>query len=539
MNRNPISRKNDDKDTGKLDLPLFLGAIIILAVISIPIILFPDEAMVIVEGINNFITTNLGNWYIWFAFFTLIFCGYVVFSKYGKIKMGDPETKPEYNTFSWAAMLFCGGIGGTVIYWGFIEWVYYFTDPPLHYETGTWAAAELSAALGPYHWGFLAWTIYIIGGCACGYIIHVKKCSVFRISEACRGFFGDKVDGILGKVIDIGFIFGLIAGSATAFGLGTPLITALIHELTGIPDNNVLKIGTLLGITCIFAFTSFRGLEKGMKRISDANVSLTICVLIAIAIFGGGLVFTLDMSTTALGIIFQNFIQLNSWMDPGNVTNSYPETWSVYYWAYATVFAPFYGLFFAKISKGRTMREMILGTVTFGSAGCFAVFMVLSSFGIHLHMNGTLDLVSSLDSLGAPATIIEIIKNLPVSRLFMALLLIIIVLFVATTYDATSGVLASVSQTRLDKNGESKPWLRLLWAFFLVALPSGFIIGGSPLRAIQTITVIFALPCSVICIILAWSYVKMVKQDTADKKYSIESGVYNEKGLLTEDKPDA
>ena len=121
----------------------------------------------------------------------------------------------------------------------------------------------------------------------------------------------------------------------------------------------------------------------------------------------------------------------------------------------------------------------------------------------------------------------------------MALLLIIIVLFVATTYDATSGVLASVSQTRLDKNGESKPWLRLLWAFFLVALPSGFIIGGSPLRAIQTITVIFALPCSVICIILAWSYVKMVKQDTADKKYSVESGVYNEKGLLTEDKPDA
>ena len=534
-----MSKKNTpvtNDSEGKLDLPLFIGAIIILLTISIPIIIFPDQSMVIVTNINSVITTNFGNWYVWFAFFTLAFALYIIFTKYGNIRLGDPDSKPEYSTFSWAAMLFCGGIGGTVIYWGFVEWIYYFQAPPLHYATETWEAAELAAALGPYHWGFMAWTIYIIGGCACGYIIHVKKSSVFRISEACRGAFGDKVDGILGRIIDLGFIFGLIGGSATAFGLGTPLITALIHNLTGIPDNDMLKIGVLLGVTCIFAFTSFMGVEKGMKRISDGNVSLTICVLFAIAVFGGGLVFTLDLATTSLGMIAQNFIQMNSWMDPGNVSNGYPEAWSVYMWAYSAVFAPFYGLFFAKISKGRTMKGMIIGTVGFGSLGVFAVFMILSGFGIKLHMEGTINLVESLATVGAPNTIIAIISTLPMPKLFMGLILTCMVLFVATTYDATSGVLASVSQTKLNKNGESKKWLRLVWAFGLVALPSGFILADSPLTAVQTIVVIFALPCTVVCIALAYSFIKMVDSDVENGKFSFETGIYNKDGVKSDKK---
>lgn len=524
MSTNKKIRKNDNSE-GKLDLPLFLGAVILLAIISIPIMIFPEKGMEVVNNINNFITTNFGFWYVWFAFGTFGFCAYICLSKYGKMKLGDPDTKPDYSTFSWAAMLFCGGIGGTVIYWGFVEWIYYFQDPPLHLVTGTWEAVEMSAALGPYHWGLMAWTIYIIGGCACGYIIHIKKCSVFRISEACRGVLGDKVDGIWGRVIDIGFIFGLIGGSATAFGLGTPLMTAIISKLTGLPDTNFLRIAVLFGVAAIFGLTSYMGIEKGMKRISDGNVTLAIIFLICLLIFGNA-VFTMDMATTSLGIIGQNFITMNSWMDPGNVTSQYPESWSVFMWAYSTVFAPFYGLFFAKISKGRTLKEMILGTVGFGSLGCFSVFMVLSCYGIKLHMDGVLNVIDLLATKGAPYTIIEIIETLPVAPVFLLLVLVIIVLFVATTYDATSGVLASVSQTRLDKNGESKKWLRLLWAFMLVCLPVGFILANSPLRAIQTIVIIFALPCSFVCVLLGASFFKMVKSDVASGRYDMEKGIY-------------
>lgn len=514
--------KNLQNEEGKLDQPLFFSSVIVLLLISIPIMVFPEQSMTLVTNLNNAITQNFGYLFTWFAFGTLIYCLYVIFSKYGRIKMGEPDEKPEYSTFSWGAMLFCGGIGGTVIYWGFIEWVYYFLDPPLHYQTGTWAAAEIAAALGPYHWGFMAWTIYIIGGCACGYMIHVKKNPVFRISEACRGALGDKVDALLGKIIDVIFIFGLIAGSATAFGLGTPLMTALISNVFGITDGIGLKIAVLFGVATIFGVTSYMGISKGMKRISDGNVTLTICILLAILILGD-FVFTLNMGTSALGIIFQDFIVLNSWMDPGEVTNGYPENWTAFLWAFSAVYAPFYGLFFAKISKGRTMREMILGTVGFGSLGCFAVFIILSSYGIKLHMDGVLDVVALLNNSGAPATIIAILDTLPFSTIFQVLILIAIVLFAATTYDATSGVLASVSQTRLDKNGESKKWLRLLWAFLLVTLPVGFIIAGSPLRAIQTIVILFALPIIVVCVILAISFFKMVDKDVENGTYTIPS----------------
>lgn len=532
MDKNKENRLNKDI---KIDKPLFLGSIILLLAVSIPIIMNPEAAMEVVNSINAVITKYFGNWYVWFAFFALIVAIWFIFGKYGNIKLGDPDTKPEYSTFSWIAMLFCGGLGGTLIYWGFIEWIYYFQDPPLYYEAGTWAAAELSAALGPYHWAFMSSAIYIIGAAACGYMIYVRKINVFRISEACRGAFGDKVDGILGRIIDIGFIFGLVGGSATAFSAGTPLITALFSELTGIPDNNTLKVVTLIVIAAIFACTSYLGVSKGLKFVSDWNIRITIAVLIAIMVLGaGGLVFTLDMTTTAVGIIAQNFIQLNSWMDPGNVTNNYPESWSVYMWSYSTVYAPFYGLFYARISKGRTIKQMILGTVGSLSVGCIFVFLILSSFGINMHMTGEMDLIASLNEAGGPYTIISMIDTLPAAGVFKAVILFVMIAFVVTTYDATSGVLASVSQTRVDESGESKRWLRLVWAAGLVALPTGFILAGSPLTAIQTIVIICALPCTFVCIALVKSFIGMVKQDEKDGKFSLKTGWYNKNGLTKE-----
>ncbi len=509
---------NDRK--GKLDKPLFFLSFVVLAVISIPTIIFPDQAMNIVNTINTFICYNLGNYYVWFAFATVIFCLYICFSKYGKIKLGDPDTKPDFSLFSWGAMLFCGGIGGTVIYWGSIEWVYYFIDPPKYVEAGSYEAFEYAAALGPYHWGFITWTIYITCGVACAYLLYIRKSKVFRISEACRGALGDKVDGVLGKAIDIGFMFGLIGAAATAFGLQTPFIAALINRLTGIPDTTVLRLCVLLGVATIFGITSYLGVSKGMKRISDGNVALTICMLIFIA-FAGNVVFTLNMATTSVGIIAENFISLSSWMDPFEVTDGFPAWWTVFYWAWAVMYAPFYGLFFAKISKGRTMGQMIAGTVCFGTLGCFTVFEVLGGYGMYQQFNGGVDVVTSLSENGAPNTIINILSTLPGGTVVLGIILVIIVLFSATTYDATSGVLAGVSQYELDENGESKPWLRLLWAFLLVVLPMGFIISGSPLKPLQTIVIIFALPLTFIMIITVVSFFKMVKKDVEEGKFQL------------------
>lgn len=508
---------NDRK--GKIDKPLFFLTFIVLAVISIPTIIFPDQAMGVVNGIRDYMLYKLGIYYVWFGFFTVIFALYICFSKYGRIKLGDPDTKPEFSTFSWAAMLFCGGIGGTVIYWGSIEWVYYFSGyTPLHITPGSAQAYEMAAAMGPYHWGGIAWTIYIVCGVACAYIMYVRKSKVFRISEACRGVLGNKVDGALGKVIDVGFMFGLIGAAATAFGLQTPFIARLINTITGIPDGTPLRLTILLGIATIFGITSFMGISKGMKRISDLNVILTICILLFVLI-SGSVVYTLKMATTSLGIIAENFITMSSWMDPQGVSGGFPEWWTVFYWAWSAMYAPFYGLFFAKISKGRTMAQMIAGTVGFGSLGCFTVFQILGGYGMFMNSSGAIDVVKMQAEQGDAQTIVNILSTLPGGVFVLALVLIAIVLFSATTYDATSGVLASVSQYQLDENGESKPWLRLLWAGLLVMLPAGFIISGSQLGPLQTITIIFALPVTIICIITVLSFFKMVKEDVKNGTY--------------------
>jgi BCCT family betaine/carnitine transporter len=372
----------------------------------------------------------------------------------------------------------------------------------------------MAAAMGPYHWGGIAWTIYIVCGVACAYIMYVRKSKVFRISEACRGVFGDKVDGLLGKVIDIGFMFGLIGAAATAFGLQTPFIARLISQLTGIEDGTPLRLGVLFGVAIIFGITSYLGIEKGMKRISDANVVMAILFLL-IVLFSGSAVYTLKMATTSLGLIAENFITMSSWMDPQGVSGGFPEWWTVFYWAWSAMYAPFYGLFFAKISKGRTMGQMIAGTVGFGSLGCFFVFEILGGYGMFLNTNGIIDVVKMQAELGDAGLVVGILSNLPAQGIVLSLLLIVIVLFSATTYDATSGVLASVSQYQLDDKGESKPWLRLLWAGLLVVLPAGFIMSGSQLGPLQTITIIFALPVTIICIITVISFFKMVKQDIA------------------------
>lgn len=504
---------------GKVDKPLFLSSLLVLLAISIPTILFPDQAMGVVNTIRDFILYKFGIYYVFFGFFTVIFCLYICFSKYGRIKLGDPDTKPDYSTFSWAAMLFCGGIGGTVIYWGAIEWVYYFSAyTPLHIEPGSPEAYEMAAAMGPYHWGGICWTIYIVCGVACAYMMYVRKSNVFRISEACRGMLGDRVDGLLGKIIDIGFMFGLIGAAATAFGLQTPFIATLINKITGIPDTTTLRLIILVGVAMIFGITSYMGISKGMKRISDANVILAIGILL-IVLFSGSAVYSLKMATTSIGLLAENFITMSSWMDPQGVSGGFPEWWTVFYWAWAAMYAPFYGLFFAKISKGRTMAQMIAGTVGFGSLGCFSVFEILGGYGMFMNTNGKIDMVANQTALGDAGAIVALFETLPMAKIMLVLILIVIVLFSATTYDATSGVLAGVSMHALDEKGESKAWLRLLWAGLLVCLPAGFIISGSPLGPLQTITIIFALPVTLICIVTVVSFFKMVKEDVASGKF--------------------
>lgn len=527
--------KIENNNKSLIDKGVFISSMLALLFLAVPIIVFPEQSQSVVGVLNNFVITNLGSAYLWYGIFCTVFCLWIAFGRFGKVKLGDENEKPEFSTFSWAAMLFCCGVGAGVVYWGLIEWVYYYTAPPLGAVVGSWQAAELAAAYGIFHWGPVAWAIYTVTACSVGYLLYVRKSNVLKASEACRGIFGKKVDGVFGRVLDVFFIFGIVGAVATSLGLGSPLITAAIANVLGIEQTVTLDVVVLLSITGLFGVSAYSGLKKGIKVLSDINAWVAIGVVIFVFLVGNTR-FMMDMTTTAIGLVANNIFRMSTWLDPAG-ESMFPQYWTVFYWAWWGGYAPFLGMFIAKISRGRTIKQMVTGSLIFGSLGCIIFFGVLGNYGLGLQLNGTMDVVSSLSEIGAPQTIVAILGTLPFGKVIISLVAVLCIIFAATSYDSASYIIAANTQKYLE-NGEPIRWLRLVWAFGLALIPMGFIMLKAPLSTLQTATLVLSIPVAFIVVCSGFSFVKMVKED-------ISSGKLKQKNVvmyfpeLTESKDDS
>ncbi|WP_125153509.1 BCCT family transporter [Clostridium rectalis] len=494
-----------------LDKQTFIAAVGIILLISVPLVLFPEKGENIINKAFGFSTNNLGFVYIWFGIIAFIMLLWVAFGKYGKIMLGDPKEKPQFSTFSWAAMLFCSGIGSSIMYWGVIEWAYYYKAPPLGIQPGTWKAAEVAATYGMFHWGPMAWAIYTVCALPLGYSYFVRKKPVLKISEVCRGVLGNKVDGILGKIIDVFFIVGLLAGAGTTLGLGTPLAATGISRLTGIPNSFSLNMAVLIIITCIFACSAYSGLKKGIKVLSDINV-VGMIILLLFVFMAGPTVFILKMGTTSVGILAQNFIRMSTWLDPV-IGSGFPEKWTVFYWAWWIVYSPFMGLFIAKVSRGRTFKNIILGSLGYGSLGCAVFFIILGNYSMYLDLNNILPVSKLLVEQGAPNTIIDSLQTLPLGNLAVALFIFVAVVFMATTFDSASYTIATVTTKEIRSDEEPARWNRLFWAFALSILPAALLLVDGPLQAFQTVSIVGAFPVVLIIATAMVSFFRELKKD--------------------------
>lgn len=502
-----------------IDKPTFIATFVILLAICIPLMINPVKGSIILNKANEFTINNFGVFYIWVAFASVIFLAIIAFSSYGDIFLGDEGEKPRFSDISWASMLFCAGIGASVMYWGSIEWAYYYQAPPFGIAPKSVEAAEWAAAYGIFHWGITAWAIYIVPALPIAYLYYVRKKPILKISEACRPVLGDKVDGILGTVIDVLFMFGLIGGAGTTLGLGTPMIASGIEKITGITRNLTMDLIVLFICTVIFAISAYSGLDKGIKWLSNLNLGLLGILLLFVLIFGSTL-FILKMGTNSIGIILDNVVRMNTYTDPVG-QSGFPENWTVFYWAWWIVYAPFIGLFVAKISKGRTIKQMILGSVLYGTAGCALVFIILGNYTMYLEINNIVPIIDILNEQGAPAAIMAMLGSLPFPKFITFIFTLTALIFLATTFDSSSYSLAAVTQKRVVKDPER--WNRLFWAFSLAILPVALMLVGG-LKPLQTASILVALPLILVMIIMSISFVKMVKADR-EKNKSMQSNV--------------
>ncbi|WP_163971149.1 BCCT family transporter [Oceanobacillus halotolerans] len=507
--------------TNLIDWPTFIGALLLLLLVTIPLMIFPEEGAAVVNMANDFMTGNFGVLYLIMGLVVFAFLLFVAFSKNGHVKLGEENEDREFGTFSWAAMLFAAGIGSSILYWGMIEWAYYYQGPPFGLQAESQAALEWAPTYGIFHWGPIAWAIYTLPALPIAYFYYVRKKPVLKVSEAVRPVLGRLVDGPLGNIIDVLFMFGLMGGAGTTLALGTPMISEGINEITGIPATIGLNTAVMLICTGIFAFSAYSGLKKGIKFLSDINLWLTLFIL-GFVFFVGPTLFISETTFTSIGLILDNFFQMATWLEPLGTIGAYqetgfPEAWTVFYWAWWLVYAPFVGLFVARISRGRTIREMILGTMIYGTIGCILFFGILGNFGLYLQLTGSFDVIGFMGENGAPAAIIAILTQLPFANVIVALFTILAIIFLATTFDSSSYILAAVVQ----KEVQSEPlrWNRLFWAFTLSFLPLVLMYIGD-LETLQTASIVAGFPVIFIMLLLAWSFMRASNEDIrASKNY--------------------
>lgn len=491
------------------DWPIFSSALAILALVCLPLFTFPERSAAVIDQLYSAITQYLGILYLWGAAAALAFCTWISVSRHGKTKLG--EGPPPFSTYSWISMLFCGGVAAGILYWGTIEWTYAYTAPPFGAAPRSPEAIRWARTFGIFHWGPTGWAFYCLPALAMGHAYHCRKIPRIRVSTACHAVLGKATDGPLGKLFDVCFMIGLLGAAGTSLGFGTPMIAAGVSHIFGVEESYLLTVVIALLCACIFSTSVYLGLEKGIRRLSSINMAMVLAFLLFVVIVGP----TKFLATSAvedMAFLAANFIKMHALTGPIDQAH-YPfaRDWTIFYWAWWIAVGPFMGIFIAQISRGRTFRQIVVGSMIFGSLGCAVFYLILGNFALHLQLNELLDVAAIMDGAGAPTAIIGVIASLPLASLVVPSFCLISLVFLATTYDSASYALASSASTSLAGNRPPARWHRLFWAFALAVLPTALLVGdsgGDRLRSLQTASLIASVPLFAICIVMAISLVR-------------------------------
>nr|WP_325179581.1 BCCT family transporter [uncultured Oscillibacter sp.] len=508
----------------KLDKLLIGISLVVVFAIVAGLYLFPEASQNMAGTVKSLMIDAFGSGTLIFTLGGVVLLAAIAFTKYGRIRLG--EGAPEYSTFKWIAMMMSCGLGSATCYWAFIEWAYYAGTPGLSIEPLSQRAYEMSVTYTMFHWGFSAWTLYALVGIPIAYHFHVRKNASLSMSGMVSKITGLKQDGIVCRIIDVVFIFICFGGLSITLGVSVPLVTDVLCSVIGIQSSFIMNLVIIIALSVIYSLSSYIGIQKGMAKISDWNVKLVILFTIGVVVCGPTL-FILNNVTQSFGLMMQNFVHMSLFTDPVG-QSGFPGAWTVFYWLYWITYAPFTGVFIAKVSKGRTIRSVILNTLVSGSVGCFLYFGVLGSLGLERQLSGAVDMIGMLAEGGDTAAIIQVMRSLPGGPVFMILFCVSSLLFLATTLDGAAFTMASTSTVGLKQGEDPHPFLRLFWCIMLSLVPLTMILIGASLDTIKSCAFITAVPVIFIMLVLLYGWLRWMRQD-----YGKVPSAELEKTLLT------
>lgn len=507
------AKKVDQRRTGtaKVNKTVLIFSMVVIFAFYGPMIIFQSSLQGLVAQAMHFITFTTDWMWEFSVVGCIIFSIWLIFSKYGDIKLGAPDEKPEFSTFEWFAMLFCGGSGAGLLYWGILEPVNYVNAPPFWLEPRTAQAAQFGEAYGIFHWGISAWAMFVIPAVVFGYMAHVRKKPYMYPSYAMRDVIGAKrADGVLGRIIDAIVIVGMVGGVGTTLATFLPMICDLGANYLGVERTLGLDLVWIVIFGCMFGYSCYRGLYSGLSKISDYNM-YGIFILFIVILIVGNTGFYLRQWCDSIGVLFQNFIRMSFYTDPVSMSG-WPQGWTVFYWAWWYAWAMYMGLFVARISKGRTIRAVVLNMLLTTTFGCSIYYMVLGGHAIDVMMNKGINLMDMLSTDGDVKTITYVIGLFPAAKLVIPILILVMIISQVTAVDSMAYTMAQMCCDKILPGQEPPKWTRIMMAGTLVICVIALVlVGGNQVVKLSSLMTSF--PVVIIEIVMAICFIRWMKHD--------------------------
>ncbi len=505
MSRKEMEDKEILEGCKKIDWIVTLVPLGLVIALCILFFFVPEKSNAVLSQIRFFFGDTFGIYYLVIGLGIFLLSLFLASSKYGNIVLGNPREKPKYSFFVWGSMMFTCGLAADILFYSFSEWVLYATDPHLEEMGGI---QEWAGVYPLFHWSFIPWGFYLVLAVAFGFMLHVRKRERQKYSEACRPILGKHTDGICGRLIDLLAIFALLAGTATTFSVATPLMASIIGELFHVEISRTIINIIILVVTCtIYTYSLLHGF-RGISILAKSCIYMFFGLLVFVMLLGGETRYIIESGFSSFGKMIQNFIDLSTFTDPLR-TSDFPQNWTIYYWAYWMVWCVAAPFFIGSISRGRTVRQTILGGYGFGVGSTLLSFVILGNYSMGKQMTGNMDFIAQYIKTGdLYSLIVSIIKTMPCAILVMVIVLVTMVAFYATSFDSIALTASCYSYRKLKGGEQPHKSIQLMWCILLILLPIALLFAESSMNNLQSVSIVAAFPIGTVIVLIAASFLK-------------------------------
>ncbi|MFO8154957.1 MAG: BCCT family transporter [Pseudomonadota bacterium] len=487
---------------------VFAGSAILVLPFVVFGVVWPDAAFEVFDSIHTFITEYLGWVYLIVVTFFLGFLIWLGLSRYGTIRLGQPDEKPQFGYFAWFSMLFSAGMGIGLVFWSVAEPMLHYQFPPGG-EGETKAAANQAMVYTFFHWGLHAWAVYVILGLSVAYFSFR-----YHLPLTIRSIFfpmlGNRIYGPIGHLIDVLAVFGTLFGLATSLGLGAMQLNTGLHQLVGLPISHWYQVGLIAVITTVAVMSVLSGLNRGLKWLSVFNLWLAIVVM-GFVLLAGPTLFIIRFFLESTGTYVQQLVQMSLTTDALD-GSQWQKDWTMFYWAWWIAWSPFVGIFIAQISRGRTIREFIIGVLALPTLFVFAWMSIFGGTALHMEIFSEGTGIAEAVAADTSSALYVTLAQLPWVTISSALATLLIGTYFITSLDSGTHVI----DTLLSRGSKhSPPRQRVIWGFTKGAVASTLLIvgGEQALGSLQTGSIIAGLPVAIILVFASYNLMRALQRE--------------------------